>query len=175
MKSKLFVATLMAALVAAPAFAQDDTAKKKRKKGQAGAQQNVAMQTIKQLEDAKLTDEQIAKIKELGKTANAKLVALRDEAGITPALLKKRADAQKSLKDSGKKGKELQAAINEAAGLTEAQSAAFAKVNEARTAFQKQVIALLTDEQKENLPQALKRVANAKGGNAKGKKRKQAN
>lgn len=174
MKSKLFGAAMIAALVAAPAFAQDDTAKKK-KKGQAGDQQNVVMQTIKQLEAAKLTDEQVAKIKELGKTANAKLKALRDEAGITTELLKKRADAQKSLKDSGKKGKELQAAINEAAGLTEAQSAAFAKVNEARTAFQKQVIALLTDEQKENLPQALKRAANAKAGKAKGKKKKQAN
>ena len=174
MKSKLFGAALMVALVAAPVFAQDDSATKKKRKGQRD-QQNVAMQTIKQLEATKLTDEQIAKIKELAKPVNAKIKGLRDEAGFTPALLKQRADAQKSLKDSGKKGKELQAAINEAAGFTEAQSAAIAKVNEARTAFQKQVIALLSDEQKENLPQQLKRVANAKAGNAKGKKKKQAN
>ena len=101
---------------------------------------------------------------------------MRDEAGITPALMKKRVEAQKSLKDSVKKGKELQAAINEAAGFTEAQSAAFAKVAEARTAFQKQVIALLTDEQKENLPQAMKRLSAADSGKAKGKgKKKKAN
>ena len=168
MKSKLFGAAVMAAIMAVPAFAQDDTATKK--KGQRD-QQNVAMQTIKQLEEVKLTDEQVAKIKELGKTANAKMKELRDEAGITPALLKKRAEAQKSMKDSDKKGKDLQAAINEAAGFTEAQSAAIAKVNEARTAFQKQVVALLTDEQKEKLPQAMKRAANAKGGKGKGKKK----
>ena len=132
MKSKLFGAAVMAAIMAVPAFAQDDTATKK--KGQRD-QQNVAMQTIKQLEEVKLTDEQVAKIKELGKTVNAKMKELRDEAGITPALLKKRAEAQKSMKDSDKKGKDLQAAINEAAGFTEAQSAAIAKVNEARTAF----------------------------------------
>ena len=171
MKSKLFGAALMAAVLAVPASAQDDVATKKKQRGRAG-QDNVAAQVIKQLEEAKLTDEQVAKIKELGKTAGAKMKAIRDEAGITPELTKKRLEAQKSLKDSGKKGKELVAAINEAAGYNEAQAAAAVKMNDARTAFQKQVVALLTDAQKENLPMALKRATAAKDSDGAAKKKK---
>lgn len=172
--SKLFVAAFLAMLMVAPAFAQDDAAKKKRaQRGQQG-QRNAAVQIIKQLEEVKLTDDQVAKIKELGKSVAAKTKAIRDEAGITPELVKKRAEAQKALKDSGKKGKELMEAINREAGYSEAQAEAVKKMAEVRTAFQKQVIGLLTDEQKENLPTALKRAAGAgEKADAKPRKKKQ--
>lgn len=170
MKSRLFGVALMAAMMVVPALAQDDAATKKKRAQQRG-QQNVTAMLLKQLEAVKLTDEQVSKIKELGKTATAKMNAIREEAGITPELMKKRTEAQKALQESGKKGKELQAAINKEAGLNEAQIAAQQKTAEVRTTLQKQVIALLTDEQKEKLPQNLKRVAGA-GENAKAKQRK---
>ena len=50
--------------------------------------------------------------------AAAEMKAAREEAGITPELMKKLAEAQKALKDSEKKGKDRMAAIHEAAGLS---------------------------------------------------------
>ena len=172
--SKLLVATVLTVIMVAPAFAQDDAATKKKRaqRGQRG-QRNAAVQVIKQLEDAKLTDQQVAKIKELGKSVAEKMKAIRDDAEITPELVKKRAAAQKALKDSGKKGKELMEAINREAGYSDAQVAAMKKITEVRLAFHKNVVGLLTDEQKENLPPALKRAAAAgKKANAKPRKKK---
>ncbi len=93
MKSKLFSAALMAAVLAVPASAQDDAATKK--KGARRGQASVGMQVIKQLEEAKLTDEQVAKIKELAKATDAKMKTIRQEAGITPALTKKRLECRR--------------------------------------------------------------------------------
>lgn len=166
MKFQMFAAVCLAAWLTVPASAQDEAAgKKKGKRGQ----QNVAAQMIKQLEKVSLTDEQIAKVKEMGKAAAVEMKAITEESGLTPELVKKRGEAMKEVRQSGKKGKEMTAAVNEAAGLTEAQAAAFAKLGQARQKFQKSVVAMLTDEQKENLPQAIKRMA---GGNDKGKGKK---
>ena len=172
MNLKLVGAAVLAAVMVVPAVA-DDEATAKKKKGKRGQQNNVAAQLLKQLEPVELTADQIAKAKELGKAAAAKMKEIREEAGITDELTKKRAEAAKSMRDSDKKGKELAAAINEAAGLSEGQVAAMAKFTEVRMKFQKDVVALLTDEQKENLPERLQR-AGKKGGKGKGKKKKDA-
>jgi hypothetical protein len=74
------------------------------------------------------------------------------------------------LRESGKKGKELMQAVYEAAGLSEAQIAAMKSITEKQATFKKEVVALLTDEQKENLPKQLLRSGKAKG---KGKKKKE--
>lgn len=159
MKLKLAATALLAALMVAPAIADDEAKTKQRKKR--AARNNAATQLIKQLEPVALTEEQIAKIKELGKAAGAKMKEIRDEAGITMEVTKKRTQAAKSMKDSDKKGKELQAAINKAAGLSEAQVAGLAKQNEVRTQLRKDVVALLSDEQKEKLPKQMQRAAKA--------------
>lgn len=176
MQMKVLSVLALAAIIANPAFSQDDTAEKK-KKGNRG-RQNASAQMIKQLADVSLTEDQIAKIKELGNKAGAEMKTIRESSGITAELMKKRAAAAKSMKDSDKKGKELQAAINKAAGYTEAHTAAMAKSNAVRMKFQKDVVALLTDEQKEKLParmnrsaQAKKKGAGAKKGDAKKKKK----
>ncbi len=123
---------------------------------------------LKQLEPVGLTDDQVAKIKSIGTAAQEAMQAAGKEAGITPELKKKLAEAQKSMKDSELKGKERMAALHKAAGLSEAQAAAMAKVNELRTKMNKDVYAVLTDTQKENLPEKLKRLAGpAKRGAAK--------
>jgi hypothetical protein len=167
MNLKLAASALLAALLVVPAIADDEAnGKQKRKRG---ARNNAATQFLKQLEPVGLTDDQVAKVKELGKAAWAKMKEIRDDAGITAAVTKKRAEAVKSLKDSDKKGKERQAAINKAAGLSDAQVSALAKQNEVRVKFQKEVVALLSDEQKEKLPQRIQRAVKA---GAKGKRKK---
>jgi hypothetical protein len=169
MSIKVLGAALLAAVMTVSVQGADEVAGKKEGKG-AGQDQNVAAQLVKQLQDVNLTEEQTAKIKELGKAMAAKMKTLRDDAGITAELMKKRTDAQKALKDSGQKGKELAAAIDKEAGLSEAQAAAMAKIAALRQQFQREAIGLLTDEQKAKLPAALQRVIKAKG-EARGKKK----
>lgn len=167
MKFKMFAASLLAAVLVVPASADDAVKEKKGKRGGASP----AMQIMKQLEAVELTDAQKEKIKELGKEAAAAMKTITEENHLTPELMKKRQEATKSLKDSGKKGKEMSEAVNEAAGFTDEQAAAFEKLNTARQAFQKSVVGILTDAQKENLPQAMKRLA-GQGGKGKGKGKK---
>ncbi len=171
MNLKSVSALLIAAVMAVPAFAADDA--KAKKKGKKGGEQNAATQLLKQLEDVGLNEDQITKIKELGKAAGGKMKEITSGAGITAELIKKRAEIAKSMKDSDKKGKELAAAINEEAGLSAAQATALEESNKVRSKFQADVVALLTDEQKEKLPKQLQRAANA-GKKGKGKKKKDA-
>ncbi len=170
MNWKSVSALLLAAVIAVPALAADD--EKGKKKGKRG-EQNAATQLLKQLEEVGLTEDQVTKIKEIGKVAGAKMKEIREAAGITVELTKKRAEVAKSMKDSDKKGKELNAAVDKEAGYSEAQSAALAKANEVRTKFRGDVMALLTAEQKEKLPKQLQRAAKA-GAKGKGKKKKDA-
>lgn len=162
MKARLLSAVALAAILTTPVFAADDEAEKKKKGKQTRGRQNAAAQLIKQLADVGLTEDQVAKIKELGANVSKEMKSLRETAGITPELMKKRTAAVKAMKESDKKGKELQAAINKEAGFTEAHAEAIKKVNAARMKFQKDVVALLTDEQKEKLPARMKRAAGAK-------------
>lgn len=168
MNLKLVSALALAAMIASPALGDDEAAPKKRKGNANRANQNAAVLLIKQLEPVGLTAEQTAKIKELGVKATKEMKEIRDAAGITPELTKKRAEVQKSMKDSELKRKELIAAINEKAGFSEAHAAALVKANAVRMKFQRDVIALLSDEQKEKLPQQLQRLtaAGQKGKNA---------
>ena len=166
MPSKIMSAVALAAILTTPAFAADDEADSKKKGKQARGRQNAAAQIIRQLKDVDLTKDQIAKIKELGVKVAADMKSIRSEAGIDNELIKKRAAVVKAMKDSDKKGKELQAAINKEAGFTEAHAEAMKKVNAARMKFHKDVVAMLTDEQKEKLPARLKRAGGGKKGAA---------
>lgn len=168
MNFKLFGAFALAAIISIPAFAADD-AKEKKKKGNRG-QANAAGQLLKQLKDVGLSEDQIAKIKELGKDAAAKMKKLRDDAGITAELTKKRQEIAKAMADSEKKGAELVAAINKEAGFSEAHAKALKVINEVRMEFNKSVVALLDDGQKEKLPAKMKRFTGAQKGKKKGAK-----
>ena len=173
MKLKMFNAVVLAALLAIPTNADDAKPKKKGDRERQGA--NPAAQLLKQLDSVGLTDQQTAKIKEMGKKFDVQMKTLRDEAGITPELMKKRMEAQKSLKDSDKKGKERAAAINEAAGMTDAQVAAMEKMMAARQKLQQEVVGLLTAEQKENLPPRMTKGPKGQGEKGQGEKGKKAN
>ena len=177
MSLKNVASLVLAVLLVSPVMADDAVkTRKKGAKGKRGA--SLAGQLIKQLESVGLTDEQKKKITEMSKEASEASTKLREEAGITQELMKKRAAAQKELKDSGKKGKDLVAAVNEKAGLSETQVAAFTKLNASRTKFQRSAMALLTDEQKAKVPERLQRLLKAPGGKkgkgkGKGKKKKE--
>ena len=171
MNFKVFGLLALAALITIPAFAADDAKEKKKKKGNRG-QFNAAGQLLKQLQDVGLTDEQVAKVKELGKDATAKMKKIKDDAGITSELQKKRQEVVKAMQDSEKKGVELVEAINKEAGFSEVHAKALKVCNEVRMEFHKSVVALLDDDQKAKLPARMKRFTGDKKGKKKGGKTK---
>lgn len=157
MRFNWLVVMLVSAVIIAPAFGDDEVSKKKRK-GQKNRQRSLATNVIKRLDAVNLTEDQVTKIKELARDADEKVQEVRSEAGITDDMIKARSAAQKSLKNSGKKGKELIVAVNQKAGYNEAQSQAFKVENRLRTKFVLAAIALLSDEQKEELPKQMQRT-----------------
>ena len=173
MNLKAFAVLALAAVISIPAFAADDEKQKKKKKGNRG-QNSAAGQLLKQLEDVGLTDDQVAKVKELGKEVAAKIKKIKDDAGITNELTKKRQEIAKAMKDSEKKGQELAKAINKEAGFTEAHAKALQVANEVRMEFHKAVVSMLDDGQKAKLPERMQRFTKQKkgkkpGGKGKGK------
>jgi hypothetical protein len=113
---------------------------------------SLATSVLKKLEKAGLTDEQVAKIKELAAKVEEKTAAPRQKAMSTPEQNKARAEAIKKAKAEGKEGKELVAAVNAAVKLTPAQEAARREVQKAYSDMMKQIVGMLTDEQKAKLP-----------------------
>lgn len=169
MNFRLLCTVLLAALIAGSAFA-DDVEGTKPKREKKNRDKSKTTQLVKRLGDINLTEEQVAKINELEKAVEGKSKAIRDESGITDELIKKRKAAQKSLRKSGKKGKELMAAVNEEVGLTEEQVKALTEIAGLQTKLQQETVALLTDEQMENLPAKMKKELNRAKGKKKGKK-----
>lgn len=161
MKFKAIVMLAFVAIVACPAVGQDEVAKKSAQ-GKKGAKDFLANSLIKKLEPVGLTDDQVNKIKEMGAKLQVEFTATREAAEITKAVEARLAAAQKSMKDSELKGKERLAAIHKAAGINEKQSEAFKKTSEIRGKLKKDVLALLTDAQKEKLPDGLKLAAKKK-------------
>jgi len=135
----------LAVAVALPLSAQDAAKKKKKKqgKGAAAAFANI----VKRLEtDLDLTDEQSAKIKELQSVHGKKLAAANETIG------GKRRDiaaAMKKAKADGLKGKAAAKAAEESVNLTDEEKAALAEFRKITGDFQREVLALLTPEQRE--------------------------
>ncbi len=161
MQFRAIVVLALAAVVAFPAVGQDKSAKKIAK-DKSNAQDFLANSLIKKLKPVGLTDDQVSKIKEMGAKLQEEFKAAREAGGITKEVQAKLAAAQKSMKDSKLKGKERLAAIYKAAGINEKQSEAIKKSNEIRGKLKKEVLALLTDAQKEKLPASMKNAAKKK-------------
>ncbi len=164
MKRNLFCIAV-ALLMTTAVVAQDAPAKKKR--ANASGRNNAAAAVLKQLQDVELTAEQKAEIQTLAKKTMAEMRTLRQEAGITPELMKQRTAAVKELRESGTKPAEMSAAVAKKIGLSEAQAEALKKADAMRRGLITNVIALLTDEQQANLPKRMLRLAK-KPGEAKG-------
>lgn len=155
------------ALLVAPALAAEEENEKK-KPAQKG-QRSGATQILTQLKEVGLTDEQVTKVKALSKETNAKMKSLRTKVGITPELMKKRAELQKKLRESGKKGGELLENLNRESGFDDKQSQAVKEMNQLRQKLRAEIVSLLTKEQKAKLPEGFSRGLNPKGKAAKGK------
>ncbi len=177
--NKTIFSLVFALLFSTVCLAED--AEPKKKKRDAAGKNSPAAALLNQLKDAGLTDEQKTKIEALAKKSMEGMRAARKEAGITPELMKKRAEAAKALKESGKSPAEIAEAADKEAGLTEAQVVAFKKANAARSELLKAAVALLSDEQKANLPKRMLAATKGKGqakepgqAKAKGKKKTEA-
>jgi hypothetical protein len=130
----------LALVVAAPLFAAD---KKKS---------TLATSVLKKFEKAQLTEEQVTKIKDLATKVAEKTAPAKKRAVYTPEQMKAREEALKKARAEGKKGKELTAAIKDAAKLTPTQVAAVREIQTAYSAMMKEILGMLSDEQKARLP-----------------------
>jgi hypothetical protein len=129
---KVFVMLLLATVIASPAGAQEEKAvkkaekaakaeKKAAEKGQK-AKAAVAAGLMKKLEQAGLSDEQKAQVKEIVAKYEPQLAdASKKLATVGPEQKKIAAAARKQAQGEGKKGKELQAAVQASLKLTAEQ------------------------------------------------------
>ncbi|MEM0926540.1 MAG: hypothetical protein AAGJ83_10920, partial [Planctomycetota bacterium] len=165
MKSHLLCLTI--ALLVSPAVAQET-----KKRDRAGGRMNPANFVLKQFKEADLTDEQEAKIKELAQAYGKETLAMREKVGLTAEIMKKRAAAQKELKESGLKAKELAQAVNEKAGITKEQAAVLQKSNTLRIQMIVKAYAMLTADQQGKLPERIQTTATKEPAKGKGKGKK---
>jgi hypothetical protein len=144
MKNVIVFSLALALMTGNVLFGQDAT-KKGGKKGDPVKQQ--VSNFLKALEPAELTDEQKKEIEELFTKTAKEVVAMRKEAEIPGDIFKKRTEASKEARDAGKKGKELEKAINEKLGLTEKQIKCWTETAEMLSKTKLMIGKLLKEEQ----------------------------
>lgn len=139
MKNVLKTMTLLAlaVVIAAPMAAQE----KKKKKGEKGG--NPLASTVAKVKEAGADEATVEKVEALAKEYGPKLAEARKGLGDAA---KEMAEARKAAAADGKKGKDLQAAVD-AVKLTDEQKAALASSKELQAKFNAAVAALLTPEQ----------------------------
>ena len=150
-----------------------DEKPKGKKKGKAGGNQMVT-KLMSNLKDIGLSDEQMTNVKAAAEKFETSVKEIR-EAGLTPEVTKKFATAQKEAREAGLKGKELAAKVQES--VSEEEAALMKKMRTATTAMKKAVAGVLTAEQIEALPEAVRKQLkprNGGKGEGKGKKKKEA-
>ena len=148
-----------------------DEKPKGKKKGKAGENRMVT-KLMSSLKEVGLSDEQMTDVKAAAATYQASVKEIH-EAGLTPEVAKKYADAMKEAREAGLKGKEVAVKAKEA--VTEEESALMQKMQTATVMMKKAVVGVLTEEQMKALPEAVrKQLQPRKGGKGKGKKKKEA-
>ena len=166
----LLLVAFVATIFVTNASAQDDDKKKKK-----GAGKQFVNSVLRPFKKAELTDEQTKKAHEMIKQHSEKIMGLQKEANniLSDEQKKARRDAAKAAKEKGLKGKKANEFIMAEMKLDEATVEKMKKaskaVNEARMELQKGVYGLLTDEQKQKIPD---RRFGGKGGAGKKKKKK---
>ena len=140
-------------LIATPVLAADKEKKKKKKKGR-----RARVVLLRIPKSIGLSDEQKKQVAAINKEFGPKLseVGKKLREVLTPEQRKARAEAVKSARAAGKKGKEFRQAVNSAVTLSAEQKKQLAELRKARRAILQQAQAkfvdLLTDEQKKKLP-----------------------
>jgi Spy/CpxP family protein refolding chaperone len=156
------VCGLAAPLAAAP---KEDKAAGKKKTDKAAA----APAGMYKLPDTiTLTEDQKTKLAAINKEYSPKFVALAKKGNdiLTKEQKMARREAMKEAKEAGKKQKEVQAAVTEAMKLSDEQKKKLdevkAETTKLRTEMEGKVVALLTPEQKAELPKKGKKGAKNK-------------
>jgi hypothetical protein len=140
-------------------------AQEKGAKGDPATQ--MVKQFMKQLEKAELSSEQTTKVTDLFTKVAKDVSTKRTEAGITQEIMRKRAAASKEAKDAGKKGKEMQAAVEAAVVLTDAQKKLMVETDELLAKARVEVGKLLSPEQMKKLPEPFQTNLKEKAGKKK--------
>lgn len=139
------------------------------KAGKKNVTTQMVAQFMKQLEKAELTAEQTTKVKELFTKAAEEVGSKRTAGGIPAETLKKKAEASKAAKEAGKKGKEMQEAVDASLGLNADQLKLFKETETILTKAKIEIGKLLTPEQIAKLPEQAQGAFKAKEGGKKAK------
>lgn len=166
---RTLLALSLVAVFAVSSFA--DEAPKGKKKGK-GDGNPMITKLMTGLSEVGLSDEQMTQVKAAAEKFEISVKELR-KSGMTQDLNKKYGVAMKEAREAGLKGKELAAKVNES--MTEEETAMMKKMQAATTQMKKEVAAVLTAEQMEALPNAVRkqiqvREAGKGAGKGKGKK-----
>lgn len=149
------LAALLIAVVAAPLAAQQQNKKKK--------QPTLAERTAKRYAKAELSEEQVAKIKVLAEKHGPAMQAAQKKAVLSAEQRTAMNAARKKAQTDGLKGKELRAAVQSAANLSDEQKEALAEQRKLSQEYSKAVLAVLTAEQRKKVGQGSgKKPANKK-------------
>ncbi|TWT91664.1 hypothetical protein [Neorhodopirellula pilleata] len=169
---RTLLALSLVAVLAVTSFAEEKP--KGKKKGQPQANPMVA-KLMTSLKEIGLSDDQMTQVKAAAEKFQSTVKETR-EAGLSAEVNKKYTTAMKEAREAGLKGKELAAKAKES--VSEEEAALMQKVQDATVQMKKAVAGVLTQEQMEALPEAVRKQLQTgpagKGGPAKGKKKKDA-
>jgi hypothetical protein len=161
----------MAVLLASNLSAAEGEKKKRGKKRQGDKGMAVVRFLPPEVKET-LNEDQKEKITQIQKQFGPKLTAIQDQKKkiLTPDQIQCQTDARKKAQKEGKKGKQVQEAVDQAVEIPEEQKKKLKGIQEQTQLLQKtiqaQVIAILTPEQQEKLP---KQILNKLKGKEKGK------
>lgn len=151
------VLVLLAIAIFSVASIDSDAQEKKKGKGKKGGKGPDPVG--KMVAGLDLSAEQQAKVDEIRKEYRPKLAEIQKRRNevMTPERRRTEKEAKQAAKDAGKKGKKAKADIEEALGLSPAESQKLAAIEKERQALiakiNADVRALMTDEQKAKLPE----------------------
>lgn len=143
--SKVLLMLALVALIAAPVMAKEG----KRKRPAKGRHAGVMAQLSKKLQALDLTEDQVAKLKELKEKFGPEMAELQAKAKPTAEQREAMKEAKQKADAAGKKGKELRQALQAAMKLTPEQTAARKEMQEIMKKVRQEIGELLTPEQKE--------------------------
>ncbi len=162
--------SILSLLVATAILVQSVSLNAQEKGDKKDPAKNMVTQFMKQLEKAELKEEETNKIKDMFQKVAKDVAGKRTEVGITPEMMKKRADAQKSAKEDGKKGKDMQEAVETAMGMSADQTKVFKETEEMLAKVKVEIGKTMTADQIAKLPEQAQNAFKEKAGRGKGKK-----
>lgn len=111
----------------------------------------VAKLLLKRFEAIELSDQQMSEFNRMSADLRSRVDKMREEAGITPELIKQRDEVFSKLKKTDLKGDGLWAELQKKMQVSDEKRDAFRSTHEQNKKFRKEAIKLLTKEQHEKI------------------------